>query len=162
MWAGVQESDDVGFDVVDARSRDAVGAIQSYFAEIDQRFPGGFDAGDAITADAVLFDPPTGAFIVVRASGVVVGCGGVLTIGVGVGEIKRMWIHPHHRGRGLASRLLASLEVRCLAIGNPIVRLDTNAVLTDAIRMYERSGYHAIERYNDNPYAQCWFEKRLS
>jgi len=158
----VQEPNDINFEVVDARSLDATAAMESYFAELDERFPEGFDAGDALAADAVLFDPPTGAFVVVRVAGVVVGCGGVMTIGHGVGEIKRMWIHPEHRGRGLASRLLASLEARCLEVGNPVVRLDTNAVLTDAIRMYERSGYQSVERYNDNPYAQRWFEKHLA
>ena len=42
-----------------------------------------------------------------------------------------------------------------------MVRLDTNSVLTEAIAMYERAGYRAIERYNDNPYARAWFEKGL-
>jgi hypothetical protein len=40
--------------------------------------------------------------------------------------------------------------------------LDTNEVLTEAVAMYERNGYVAIERYNDNPYAHHWFAKRLS
>jgi hypothetical protein len=40
-----------------------------------------------------------------------------------------------------------------------VVRLDTNATLTDAIALYERNGYRAIERYNDNPCAVRWFEK---
>ena len=39
--------------------------------------------------------------------------------------------------------------------------LDTNGTLTEAIAMYERSGYSRIERYNDNPYAELFFEKHL-
>jgi hypothetical protein len=46
-------------------------------------------------------------------------------------------------------------------MGRAGVVLDTNATLREAIAMYERSGYHAIERYNDNPYAQRWFAKDL-
>ena len=42
------------------------------------------------------------------------------------------------------------------------MRLDTNGTLVEAIAMYERAGYHHIERYNDNPYAQAWFEKSLT
>ncbi len=42
-----------------------------------------------------------------------------------------------------------------------MVRLDTNATLGTAIAMYESAGYRAIERYNDNPFAQCWFEKPI-
>ena len=39
--------------------------------------------------------------------------------------------------------------------------LDTNRVLGEAVALYARAGYREIERYNDNPYAQAWFEKRV-
>ncbi len=42
------------------------------------------------------------------------------------------------------------------------MRLDTNGALTEAIALYERAGYHRIERYNDNPYAELFFEKSLT
>ena len=47
-------------------------------------------------------------------------------------------------------------------MGHGVVRLDTNGTLVEAIAMYERAGYRPIERYNDNPYAQAFFEKRLT
>ena len=71
----MQDPNDINLEVVDARSREAIAAMESYFAELDERFTGGFDAGDTLVDDAVLFDPPTGAFVVVRVAGVVVGCG---------------------------------------------------------------------------------------
>ena len=43
-----------------------------------------------------------------------------------------------------------------------MVRLDTNGTLDEAIAMYERAGYRRIGRYNDNPYAEAWFEKDLT
>ncbi len=86
-------------------------------------------------------------------------CGGVQTIGDGVGEIKRMWVHPDWRGAGLGARLLRHLEQRCAELGHGVVRLDTNGTLVEAIAMYERAGYRPMPRYNDNPYAQAWFEK---
>ncbi len=46
-------------------------------------------------------------------------------------------------------------------LGHTTVRLDTNGTLVEAIAMYERAGYRHIGRYNDNPYAQAWFEKEL-
>ncbi len=55
----------------------------------------------------------------------------------------------------------AELKERSRAIGHHTIRLDTNATLTTAIALYERSGYVAIDRYNDNPYAHRWFEKLL-
>jgi ribosomal protein S18 acetylase RimI-like enzyme len=54
------------------------------------------------------------------------------------------------------------LEDRAAELGYREVYLDTNGSLTEAIAMYERAGYRSIERYNDNPYAQRWFAKRLS
>ena len=47
-------------------------------------------------------------------------------------------------------------------LGQDVVRLDTNRALTNAIEMYRAAGYTDIERYNDNPYADFWFEKRLT
>ncbi|MEM1332316.1 MAG: GNAT family N-acetyltransferase [Actinomycetota bacterium] len=164
----------VRFDRVNARSDVAVAAMTSYFEELDRRFPDGFDEWASLDEGAAVFDPPDGAFLVVRlaagpdgvgggpdGAGVVVGCGGVLTLGPCIGEIKRMWIDPGWRGRGLARRLLAELEGIIAGLGHDVVRLDTNAVLVEAIAMYERAGYVAIDRYNDNPYAERWFEKRL-
>lgn len=151
---------DVAFASVDARSDDAQAAMGAYFSELDRLFVDGFDAGDSLTADCEAYDPPTGAFVLARAGSTTVGCGGLWTVEPGVGEIKRMWIHPDWRGVGLAGRLLADLERRSRDIGHERTILDTNQVLHDAIAMYERAGYHPIERYNDNPYAHHWFEKR--
>jgi GNAT superfamily N-acetyltransferase len=87
--------------------------------------------------------------------------GGSLRAYDGTGEIKRMWVHPEWRGAGLGSRILRFLEAEAVALGHRIVRLDTRRVLPEAIALYERSGYRAIERYNENPYATHWFEKEL-
>jgi len=154
------------FEVVDPRSSDAISSMSAYFAELNEIFPTGFDPGDTLTADASEFDPPAGTFVVIRAGDLedaeVAGCGGVHTLEPGISEIKRMWVDPAWRGVGLAPRLLADLENRAAAIGHSKVRLDTNATLTTAIAMYERAGYRPIERYNDNPFAQRWFEKHIA
>jgi DNA-binding MarR family transcriptional regulator len=130
----------------------ATEAVGRYFAELDGRFPSGFDPG-----------PPDreGTYLVATSDGRPVACGGVLDLGGGTAEIKRMWVHPEWRGAGLGSRLLRDLEGLAARLGHDVVRLDTNGTLTEAIAMYERSGYGRIERYNDNPYAEAWFEKRL-
>ena len=101
-----------------------------------------------------------------------VACGGVRTLSDGeddgdrgaaggVGEIKRMWVHPGWRGAGLGSRLLRHLEGVSRDLGHREVRLDTNGALTEAVAMYERADYRRIGRYNDNPYAEHFFAKRL-
>ncbi len=148
-------------EIVDPVSPAAQQAMGRYFAELDRRFSGGFDAGAQSTKDAELLSPPNGAFVVAVSDGRPVACGGVQTIGDGVGEVKRMWVDDEWRGAGLGSRMLRHLESLSAGLGHRFVRLDTNDSLTEAIAMYERAGYHQVEPYNDNPYARFWFEKEL-
>lgn len=150
------------FDAVDPESADAIWALQQYFAELDRRFPTGFDPGNALRGDAPSYRSPNGVFVVVHSDGEPVACGGVQRIDETTCEIKRMWVHAEWRGVGLGRRLLDHLEQRCRQLGGVRVVLDTNSVLTEAISMYERAGFRSIERYNDNPYALRWFEKPLT
>ena len=71
-----------------------------------------------------------------------------------------MWVDPSVRGLGVGRRLLAELEAHA-ATQSPVVRLETNGSLTEAIAMYRTAGYTEVERFNDEPYADHWFEKRL-
>lgn len=135
--------------------------MRCYFGELDERFPTGFDPGDAATEGAAALAPPGGVFVVVRLDGRTVGCGGVQRVDPDVGEVKRMWIDPACRGLGLARRLLAELERHGRALGYRRMVLDTNAALREAVALYVSSGYAAVERYNDNPYAERWFAKDL-
>jgi DNA-binding MarR family transcriptional regulator/GNAT superfamily N-acetyltransferase len=139
----------------------AVEAVSRYFTELDRRFPGGFEPGDATESDTAAMSPPAGVFVVATSDGEPVACGGVQSLDARTGEIKRMWVHPDWRGAGLGSRILSHLEGRSRELGHGRVHLDTNGTLVEAIAMYRAAGYEAIERYNDNPYAQAWFCKEL-
>ena len=141
-------------DPTDPAAREATG---HYFAELDARFPGGFDPGDASYASTGGDD----VFVVAVSDGLPVACGGVHESAAGIGEIKRMWVHEGWRGAGLGSRMLRHLEAQALALGCRTVRLDTNSTLAEAMEMYDRAGYRRIGRYNDNQYAQAWFERDL-
>ena len=148
-------------DLASTAARDVVGR---YFAEIGRRF--GFDAAGETEKDEQLLKPPAGVFVVAFSDGEPVACGGLqatapLADGRRAGELKRMWVHDDWRGAGLGSRLLRHLEDQARALGHRVARLDTNAALTEAIEMYQRAGYRAIDRYNDNPWATHFFEKRL-
>jgi GNAT superfamily N-acetyltransferase len=91
-----------------------------------------------------------------------VGMGALRLVGPGVAEIKRMYVVPGHRGAGVARQILEELE-RC-ARGRDVrtVRLDTNARLTEANRMYREAGYREVPDYNGNPRADRWYEKSLA
>jgi GNAT superfamily N-acetyltransferase len=107
---------------------------------------------------------PFGVFVVGRAGngGAVVACGALRVLDADVAEVKRMWVRSDHRRRGLGATLLEALESHGRRLGFRALRLDTNAALTPAIRLYESRGYRAIGRYNDNPDATHFFEKQLA
>jgi DNA-binding MarR family transcriptional regulator/GNAT superfamily N-acetyltransferase len=145
---------------VDPSDPMAVAAVGHYFAELDRRFPSGFDAGEG-SRDADAMAAGAGIFVVATSDGRPVACGGVQRVDADTGEIKRMWVDPGWRGAGLGSRMLRHLEAEAARLGHARVVLDTNGTLVEAIAMYERAGYAHIGRYNDNPYAQAWFAKEL-
>jgi len=141
-----------------ARSTDARRCLDAYVAELAERFEGGFEGGSFGTADMT---PPAGWLLIARLDGEAVGCGALKRLDATTGEIKRVWVSPTARGMGVAARLMDRLETLAGEIGCTHVRLDTNRALTEAKAMYLKRGYRETGRYNDNPYADHWFEKRL-
>jgi GNAT superfamily N-acetyltransferase len=105
--------------------------------------------------------PPGGVFIVGYEDGAAVCCGGVKRLDDAACEIKRMYVVPEARGRGLARVLLGELERRARALGYVIARLDTGPRQPGAQRLYESAGYAAIANFNANPVASFFGEKRL-
>ncbi len=143
----------------DPSSADARWCLAHYFAELRERFEERFDPGRTLPADREELTPPGGAFLLARADGQPVGCGALRTLGPGVGEIMRMWVDRPYRGLGVGGRILDALETQSAALGHQTVRLYTNRSLDEAKAMYRRRGYAEIPRYNDDPYANHWFEK---
>ena len=64
--------------------------------------------------------------------------------------------------RRIAPEVLGALEARAAEHGASAVRLDTNRALGEAITMYRSSGYREVAPFNDEPYADFWFEKPLA
>jgi DNA-binding MarR family transcriptional regulator len=139
----------------DPSSADARWCLDHYFAELTERFEPQFDPQQTLPVGRL------DVFVVARLSGQPAGCGGLKTHAPGVGELVRMWIDRPHRGLGIGARLLAALEAEATARGHRTLRLYTNRALTEAQAMYQRHGYVEIERYNADPCATNFFEKRL-
>jgi len=135
--------------------------VAQYFAELDRRFEHGFDPGASLPADDRDLIPPRGAFLVATIDGEPVAGGCVKTIAPGTGSLKRMWVDHDSRGLGIGRRMLAALEEEARALGLGTLRLETNKALTEAIEMYRRAGYREVPKFNDDPYASHWFEKKL-
>lgn len=146
--------------VEDPDSPEAKSCLAQYIAELGERFESGFEPGKSIPADAQDLRPPRGIFLVARLDGRPVGCGAVKATEPGVGSIKRMWVAPELRGTGLGRRLLLALEKEAAGLGLGLLRLETNRSLEEAQALYRRNGYQEVPAFNDDPYADHWFEKR--
>jgi DNA-binding MarR family transcriptional regulator/GNAT superfamily N-acetyltransferase len=142
-------------------SPDALSCLTAYFRELAARFEGGFDVGAESSAPVADMAPPSGVFVIARLDGEAVGCGGLKRVDEATGEIKRVWTAPSARGLGVARRMLRMIEAAAREKGLKTLRLDTNRALTEAYSLYRSEGYEEIPRFNDNPYADHWFEKRL-
>jgi len=136
------------------RDPDVRAAQAAYLAEIGRRFGRPLDPWNQ--------GPLTPArSLLVVDGGRPVGCGALRDLAPGMGEIKRMWLHPDARGLGLGMRLLAALESAGRHAGHREIRLDTNECLHEAIALYEAAGYRRVARYNDNPDATRFYAKSL-
>jgi GNAT superfamily N-acetyltransferase len=110
------------------------------------------------SAEPCDFSAPGGAFLVGYVDDVAVCGGGVKALDDGVAEIKRMYVVPELRGRGLARALIDALECTARELGHDVMRLDSTWATWP---IYEAAGYQAIQDYNDNPHADIWGEKQL-
>ena len=106
---------------------------------------------------------PNFTFLIAWIDGVAIGCGALRVLETGVSEVKRMFVLPQFRGRGIARRILEALESRARELGHTLVRLETGEGQPEAIGLYKSAGYREIAgfgEYVDNPFSVC-FEKRL-
>jgi GNAT superfamily N-acetyltransferase len=115
-------------------------------------------------------EPPAGsvvATLVVALDGVPAACGSLRDVGdehgAGTGEVKRVYVDPGARGRGLARVLMRDLEARAVALGWTRLVLEAGLQQPEAIGLYLSLGYEPVERYGewaDVPDSRC-FAKAL-
>jgi DNA-binding MarR family transcriptional regulator/GNAT superfamily N-acetyltransferase len=147
---------------VDPEHPDARYCLAEYVAELNRRSERGFDPSVGATALPHEVRPPAGQFFVSYLHGEAIGCGAVKHDADAPTEIKRMWIAPPARGLGLGRRLLERLEASALASGARVARIETSAVLTEALALYRSAGWVEVPAFNDEPFADHWFEKVLT
>jgi len=111
-----------------------------------------------------MFEPPDGVFLVVRDDdGSAVACGGICRFDATRAELKRMYVRPEERGRGLGRRVLVELEEAARRLGYASVVLETGDRQDEALGLYESSGYERMPCYPpyDSRALSLCFEKRL-
>lgn len=127
-------------------------------AELVAAYDGDVEPGTKPTAADV------SVFLVAREStGDAVGCGALRHLGGQVAEIKRMYVAPDHRGRGVSRLVLGALEAQALSRGWTVLRLETGPLQAEAIGLYTSAGYAPIPAFG--PYVgsttSLCFERRL-
>ena len=135
--------------------------LAEYYRELAERFESGFDPALGNSNGDEELTPPAGLFVVASLDAEPIGCGGLKFESASMAEIKRVWTAPSARGIGVARKIVRTLEEFARERGAKTVHLDTNRALKEAQTLYRSEGYREVARYNDNPYAHCWFEKDL-
>ena len=105
---------------------------------------------------------PGGAYLVGYEDADAIAGGGLRRLDDGVAEIKRMFVRPAARSRGVARALLDALELTAKELGYQKVRLDTGPKQIHGLALYRSAGYVDVPPYNDNPFACFWGEKVLA
>ena len=145
-------------DVEPFDSPDALALRRELESDLAERYGGDTEPGVKPTEETVL------AFLIARdGEGAPVACGALLDLGDGIAEIKRMYVQPEQRRRGLSRRVLEALEREALRSGFDRVRLETGERQPEAMGLYRSAGYVEIEKfgpYRDAPLSRC-FECRL-
>jgi GNAT superfamily N-acetyltransferase len=101
--------------------------------------------------------PPGGAILVAWADGAPIGMAGLRRLSDTRGEVKRLFVRPPGRRRGVARALLSELERIAPELGYRELWLDTHA--DEPAALFRSAGYADIEPYNENSYARYWFSK---
>ena len=140
---------------------DGARLLADYAAEIAEMYDGADLAAPGMpSAGPADFAAPYGAFLVGYEGPEAVCCGALKRLDVATGEIKRMYVVPAARRRGLARVLLHALEQAATDRGYTVLRMDTGPRHQHAVAFYEAEGYGPIADYNGNPLA-TWFGEKV-
>ena len=105
-----------------------------------------------------------GTFLVARDGGRAVGCGAIRLIDPRTAEVKRMYVEPEHRGKGVARAVLARLDAAARRLGARRLVLETGTHSPEALALYRGAGFTQIDcwgEYATSPTSLC-FEKSLT
>ncbi len=153
--------EDIVIHEVDYASEVARKCLTAFAAELSHRLNSGFDLENSGDPDLSQMQHPHGTFVVAQLGDMPLGCVGIKGDGAAMAEVKRMWIAPTARGLGLAKRLMTTAEDAARALSITTLRLDTNRMLYEAVGLYHSMGWTEIDRFNDDPYPDIFFEKIL-
>ena len=152
--------------IIRARATDEIEAMRTLFREY-QRFLGvdlcfqGFE--EELAALPGCYAPPKGRLLLARDGEQAAGCVALRPLEDGACEMKRLFVRPAYRGRGLGRRLAARIVSEATASGYAVMRLDTLETLDDAMHLYTSLGFRRRPPYYANPLpGVVYWERALS
>jgi GNAT superfamily N-acetyltransferase len=120
---------------------------QHLVERVQQEYVVRYGGRDAAVVDPAEFSPPLGLFLVAEVDGRPAGCGGWRSCGDGVAEVKRMYVEPAFRRRGIAALVLTELERTAAAAGHQRLLLNSGDRQPEALALYDRAGYTPVTGY---------------
>jgi GNAT superfamily N-acetyltransferase len=122
--------------------------LAQYLVEqVQQEYVQRYGGRDAAVVDPAEFVPPAGLFLVAEVDGVPVGCGAWRALPSEVAEIKRVYVEPAFRRRGMAQVVVAALEAGAARAGHGAVVLNTGKEQPEALALYDALGYRPVPGY---------------
>jgi GNAT superfamily N-acetyltransferase len=120
---------------------------QALIDAVQQEYVSRYGGPDESPVDPREFTPPDGRFVVGYLDNVPVATGGLRRFDGDTVEVKRMYVVPAARGRGLSRIVLARLEELAAEMGASRLILETGSKQPEAMSLYETSGYERIEKF---------------
>jgi len=146
-----------GFEFRQLQSRDQMGAVRELFLEYARSLGfslcfQNFDRElEELPGD---YAPPQGRLLVAVSGGRLAGCVALHPLSPAVSEMKRLYVRPEFRGRGLGRELAERILGEARSIGYQKLRLDTvEPEMKSAVRLYRRLGFLEVPPYRSNPIA---------
>jgi len=144
-----------GFQVLPAESASQIKSVRKLFLEYAQSlsFNLCFQSFEQELAGLPGdYAPPDGRLLLLMRDGAAVGCVALHKLDAATCEMKRLYVRPHHRGKGLGRILAERIIAEARQIGYKQLRLDTvEPVMRTAVAMYRNLGFREIAPYRPNP-----------
>jgi len=140
--------------IVDAQMPEQVAVVRRLFRDyaesigVDLEFQGFSEELESLPGD---YGTPSGALLLAEEDGEFVGCVALRQLEDGVCEMKRLFVAPAGRGKGLGLKLAEAIIIRACELGYEKMRLDTLETMTEARDLYHSLGFKPIEPYCHNP-----------